>query len=407
MREGRSKYSSKAGDSMKALSMNDVDLNGKRVVMRLDLNVPMKNGVISNDKRIRAVLPTIRLALDRGASVIALSHLGRPVEGEFDESFSLRPVAVRLGELLGIPVRFVEDPFAGLDIRPGEVVLCENVRFLKGEKKNNPELAAKLAGLGDVYVMDAFGAAHRAHASTEGAIRAAKQAVAGPLLLAEMEAATQVLEHPTRPLYAIVGGSKVSTKLTVLENLIKHVDGMIVGGGIANTFMLAAGMNMGRSLVEEDLVPEAKRLMELAASRGVKLPLPLDVVVAPGLDQPEKAEVKMASELGPEDCVLDIAEGSVKNYAAMLADAGTIVWNGPLGAFETVPFDRGSRAVAEILAASPAYTLVCGGDSIAAVEGFGLGDKMDYLSTGGGAFMEVLEGKTLPSVAALADRAAC
>ncbi|HJB65489.1 MAG TPA: phosphoglycerate kinase [Candidatus Mailhella merdavium] len=392
---------------MKALSMNDVDLNGKRVVMRLDLNVPMKNGVISNDKRIRAVLPTIRLALDRGASVIALSHLGRPVEGEFDESFSLRPVAVRLGELLGIPVRFVEDPFAGLDIRPGEVVLCENVRFLKGEKKNNPELAAKLAGLGDVYVMDAFGAAHRAHASTEGAIRAAKQAVAGPLLLAEMEAATQVLEHPTRPLYAIVGGSKVSTKLTVLENLIKHVDGMIVGGGIANTFMLAAGMNMGRSLVEEDLVPEAKRLMELAASRGVKLPLPLDVVVAPGLDQPEKAEVKMASELGPEDCVLDIAEGSVKNYAAMLADAGTIVWNGPLGAFETVPFDRGSRAVAEILAASPAYTLVCGGDSIAAVEGFGLGDKMDYLSTGGGAFMEVLEGKTLPSVAALADRAAC
>ena len=407
MREARSKYSSKAGDSMKALSMNDVDLNGKRVVMRLDLNVPMKNGVISNDKRIRAVLPTIRLALDRGASVIALSHLGRPVEGEFDESFSLRPVAVRLGELLGIPVRFVEDPFAGLDIRPGEVVLCENVRFLKGEKKNNPELAAKLAGLGDVYVMDAFGAAHRAHASTEGAIRAAKQAVAGPLLLAEMEAATQVLEHPTRPLYAIVGGSKVSTKLTVLENLIKHVDGMIVGGGIANTFMLAAGMNMGRSLVEEDLVPEAKRLMELAASRGVKLPLPLDVVVAPGLDQPEKAEVKMASELGPEDCVLDIAEGSVKNYAAMLADAGTIVWNGPLGAFETVPFDRGSRAVAEILASSPAYTLVCGGDSIAAVEGFGLGDKMDYLSTGGGAFMEVLEGKTLPSVAALADRAAC
>lgn len=407
MREARSKYSSKAGDSMKALSMNDVDLNGKRVVMRLDLNVPMKNGVISNDKRIRAVLPTIRLALDRGASVIALSHLGRPVEGEFDESFSLRPVAVRLGELLGIPVRFVEDPFAGLDIRPGEIVLCENVRFLKGEKKNNPELAAKLAGLGDVYVMDAFGAAHRAHASTEGAIRAAKQAVAGPLLLAEMEAATQVLEHPTRPLYAIVGGSKVSTKLTVLENLIKHVDGMIVGGGIANTFMLAAGMNMGRSLVEEDLVPEAKRLMELAASRGVKLPLPLDVVVAPGLDQPEKAEVKMASELGPEDCVLDIAEGSVKNYAAMLADAGTIVWNGPLGAFETVPFDRGSRAVAEILAASPAYTLVCGGDSIAAVEGFGLGDKMDYLSTGGGAFMEVLEGKTLPSVAALADRAAC
>lgn len=390
---------------MKALSMKDVDLAGKRVVMRLDLNVPMKNGVISNDKRIRAVLPTIRLALGNGASVIALSHLGRPVEGEYDESFSLKPVAARLGELLGLPVRFVADPFAGFEIRPGEVALCENVRFLKGEKKNNPELAAKLAALGEVYVMDAFGAAHRAHASTEGAIRAAKAAVAGPLLLAEMNAATQVLEHPKRPLYAIVGGSKVSTKLTVLENLIKNVDGLIVGGGIANTFMLASGRNMGKSLVEEDLVPEAKRLMELAASRGVKLPLPVDVVVAPGLDQPEKAEVKNVGEVGPDDCVLDVAGASVKAYAAMLADAGTIVWNGPLGAFETAPFDQGSRGMADVLAASSAYTLVCGGDSIAAVESFGVGDKMDYLSTGGGAFMEVLEGKILPSVAALADRA--
>ena len=372
---------------MKALSMNDVDLAGKRVVMRLDLNVPMKNGVISSDKRIRAVLPTIRLALDRGACVIALSHLGRPVEGEFDEAFSLKPVAARLGELLGMSVRFVADPFAGLDIRPGEVALCENVRFLKGEKKNNPELAAKLAGLGDVYVMDAFGAAHRAHASTEGAIRAAKTAVAGPLLLAEMEAATQVLEHPKRPLYAIVGGSKVSTKLTVLENLLRNVDGLIVGGGIANTFMVASGMDMGNSLVEEELVPDARRLMELAAARGVKLPLPSDVVVAPGLDQPEKAEVKKAGEVKPGDCVLDIAEGSVQEYAAMLSDAGTIVWNGPLGAFETKPFDQGSRGVAAVLAASPAYTLVCGGDSIAAVESFGLGDRMDYLSTGGGAIM--------------------
>lgn len=390
---------------MKALSMNDVDLAGKRVVMRLDLNVPMKNGVISNDKRIRAVLPTIRLALEKGASVIALSHLGRPVEGEYDEAFSLKPVAARLGELLGLSVRFVADPFAGLDIRPGEVALCENVRFLKGEKKNNPELAAKLAGLGDVYVMDAFGAAHRAHASTEGAIRAAGSAVAGPLMLAEMEAATQVLEHPKRPLYAIVGGSKVSTKLTVLENLINTVDGLIVGGGIANTFMLASGLNMGKSLVEEDLVPEAKRLMDLAAARGVKLPLPVDVVVAPGPDQPEKAEVKDADKVGPDDCVLDVAEGSVKKYAALLAAAGTIVWNGPLGAFETEPFDKGSRELAEVLASSPAYTLVCGGDAVAAVESFGMGDKMGYLSTGGGAFLEVLEGKVLPSVAALADRA--
>ena len=391
---------------MKVLTMDDVDLRGKRVVMRLDLNVPMKNGVITSDKRARAVLPTIRKALDAGASVILLSHLGRPTEGEFDPAFSLKPVAEHLGKLLGRSVAFCADPLAGVDVKPGDVALCENVRVLKGEKKNNEELAAKLAGLGDVYVMDAFGAAHRAHASTEGAVRKAKVAVAGPLMLAEMEAAEKLLEHPARPLCAIIGGSKVSTKLTVLENLLKTVDCLIVGGGIANTFLAASGHAMGASLVEKELEPEAKRLMDLAKERKVDLPLPQDLVTAPGLEHPEKAEVRALSALGEQDAALDVGPESVKYYAPYLNKAATVVWNGPVGAFETPPFDKASRAIADILAASPAYTVVCGGDTVAAVEAFGVAEKMDYLSTGGGAFLEVLEGKKLPSVAALEDRAA-
>lgn len=391
---------------MKVLTMDDVDLRGKRVVMRLDLNVPMKNGVITSDKRARAVLPTIRKALDAGAAVILLSHLGRPTEGEFDPAFSLKPVAEHLGKLLGRPVAFCADPLAGVDVKPGDVTLCENVRFLKGEKKNNEDLAAKLAGLGDVYVMDAFGAAHRAHSSTEGAVRKAKVAVAGPLMLAEMEAAEKLLEHPARPLCAIIGGSKVSTKLTVLENLLKTVDCLIVGGGIANTFLAASGHAMGASLVEKELEPEAKRLMDLAKERKVDLPLPQDLVTAPGLEHPEKAEVRALSALGGQDAALDVGPESVKLYAPYLNKAATVVWNGPVGAFETPPFDQASRAIADILAASPAYTVVCGGDTVAAVEAFGVADKMNYLSTGGGAFLEVLEGKKLPSVAALEDRAA-
>ena len=388
---------------MKALTMKDVDMKGKRVVMRVDVNVPIHDGVITSDKRIRAVLPTIKTALEAGAGVILLAHLGRPTEGLFEEKFSLRPVAAHMAELLGQPVEFCADPLNGVECQPGQVVLCENVRFFKGEKKNNEELAATYAAMGDIYVMDAFGAAHRAQASTEGALRKAGTAVAGPLMFAEMEAATKLLDEPQRPLYAIIGGSKVSTKLTVLDNLLNIVDGLIVGGGIANTFLEAAGYNMGASLVEKDLIPEAKRMIEKAKERGVALPLPTDVVVAPSFERAGEAVTKPVSELTAEDCAFDIGEATAAEYAKLLAEAKTIVWNGPVGAFEVVPFDKGSRALAAILAGCDAYTLVCGGDTVAAVEAFGVADKMGYLSTGGGAFLEVLEGKTLPAVAALAD----
>ena len=378
--------------------MKDVDMKGKRVVMRVDVNVPIHDGVITSDKRIRAVLPTIKMALEAGAGVVLLAHLGRPTEGLFEEKFSLRPVAAHMAELLGQPVEFCADPLNGVECQPGQVVLCENVRFFKGEKKNNEELAATYAAMGDIYVMDAFGAAHRAQASTEGALRKAGTAVAGPLMFAEMEAATKLLDEPQRPLYAIIGGSKVSTKLTVLDNLLNIVDGLIVGGGIANTFLEAAGYNMGASLVEKDLIPEAKRMIEKAKERGVALPLPTDVVVAPSFERAGEAVTKPVSELTAEDCAFDIGEATAAEYAKLLAEAKTIVWNGPVGAFEVVPFDKGSRALADILAGCEAYTLVCGGDTVAAVEAFGVADKMGYLSTGGGAFLEVLEGKTLPAV---------
>lgn len=390
---------------MKALSMNDVSLTGKRVVMRLDLNVPMKDGKITSDKRIRSVLPTIHQALEAGAGVLLLSHLGRPEEGVFNEEFSLKPVAAHLEGLLGRKVAFCDDVLAGVALKPGDVVMGENVRFLKGEKKNNDELAAKLAALGDIYVMDAFGAAHRANASTEGAVRKAAIAVAGPLMLAEMEAAEKLLDAPARPLYAIIGGSKVSTKLTVLENLLTKVDGLIVGGGIANTFLAAAGYRMGTSLVEEELIPEAKRLIAFAKERNVRLPLPEDVVLAESLARPEGAMSRTVYQIMPSESAFDIGHETVRRYAHLLRDAATIVWNGPVGAFETPPFDRGSIAIAHMLAECPAYTVVCGGDTVAAVEAFGLDSKMDYLSTGGGAFLEVLEGKILPAVAALQDRA--
>lgn len=391
---------------MKALSMDDIDLQNKRVVIRCDLNVPVKNGVITGDKRIRAVLPTIRKALDKNCAVIVLSHLGRPTEGTFEEQFSLAPVAKRLGELLGKEVRFhAYDPELSVQAQNGEVVLCENVRFLTGEKKNNAELGAKLAGLGDIYVMDAFGAAHRAHASTESAIRQAKTAVAGPLMLAEMEAAKKILEEPKRPLYAIVGGSKVSTKLTVLENLLGFVDGLIVAGGIANTFLLAEGCKVGKSLAEEDFVEEAKRLIKLAKDKNVDLPLAKDVVVAKDLTTAEGLRTCSINDIKDDEAIFDMGEETCKEFAEILEKAHTVVWNGPLGVFEQKPFDKGTRTIGDILAKSQAYTLVCGGDSVTAVEQFGIQDKMGYLSTGGGAFLEVLEGKTLPSVAALADRA--
>lgn len=388
---------------MSIKKMQDLDLAGKTVVIREDLNVPMKEGRISNDKRIRAALPTIRMALDKGAGVILLSHLGRPTEGQYEEQFSLKPVAARLGELLNLPVALAAVPEEAHPA-PGQCVLLENVRFLKGEKKNDPALAARLAGLGDIYVMDAFGAAHRAHASTEGAVRAAKLACSGPLMQAELTAFAKVLDNPARPLAAVIGGSKVSTKLGLLDNLLGKVDSLIVGGGIANTFLAAAGYGVGKSLCEADLIPEAKKIMELAKAQGKELPLPVDVVTARELAVGQKARVHAVEAVPADEMILDIGPQTVELYARALAKAATVVWNGPVGAFETDPFGAGTRALAQALAASDAFVVVGGGDSVAAVESYGLADKMGYISTGGGASLELLEGKILPSVAALEAR---
>lgn len=381
----------------------DQDCSGKTVIIREDLNVPMKEGRITNDKRIRAALPTIRMALDKGAGVIVLSHLGRPTEGLYEEQFSLKPVAARLGDLLGRDVPLVREP-SEAKVTPGQCVLLENVRFLKGEKKNDPALAAQLAGLGDIYVMDAFGAAHRAHASTEGAVRQARVACAGPLMVAELAAFAKVLDNPARPLAAVIGGSKVSTKLGLLDNLLAKVDSLIVGGGIANTFLAAAGYGVGISLYEPDLIPEAKKIMETAKAAGKELPLPVDVVTARELAPGQKATVHAVDDVPADEMILDIGPKTVALYEALLAKAATVVWNGPVGAFETEPFGAGTRSLAEALAASKAFVVVGGGDSVAAVESYGLADKMGYISTGGGASLELLEGKVLPSVAALEDR---
>ena len=388
---------------MSIKKMQDLDLAGKTVVIREDLNVPMKDGQISNDKRIRASLPTINTALEKGAGVVLLSHLGRPTEGQYEEQFSLKPVAARLSELLGKPV-VMAATLEEAKAAPGEVTLLENVRFLKGEKKNDAALAQQLAGLGDVYVMDAFGAAHRAHASTEGAVRVARVACAGPLLQAELEAFGKVLDKPARPLAAIIGGSKVSTKLALLENLLEKVDVLIVGGGIANTFLAAAGYMVGKSLYEEELVPDAKRIMEQAKNLNKELPLPVDVVTAEELAPGQKAETCAVGDVPADQMILDIGRDTVEQYKKMLAKAATVVWNGPVGAFETDPFGAGTKHLAQYLADSKAFVVVGGGDSVAAVEQYGLADKMGYISTGGGASLELLEGKVLPSVAALEAR---
>ena len=384
--------------------MQDLDLTGKTVVIREDLNVPMKDGVITNDKRIRAALPTIRLALQKGAGVILLSHLGRPTEGQYDAQFSLAPVAESLAKQLGQPVALAKT-LEEAKVQPGQVTLLENVRFLPGEKKNDPQLAEKLAGLGDVYVMDAFGAAHRAHASTEGAIRVAKVACAGPLLQAELEAFEKVLDNPARPLIAIIGGAKVSTKLSLLENLLNKVDVLIVGGGIANTFLAAAGYMVGKSLYEEDLVPEAKKVMELAKTLNKELPLPVDVITAEELAPGQRAMLHAVGDVPGDQMILDIGPETLNLYEKYLAKAATVVWNGPVGAFEIDPFGDGTKALAEYLGDSKAFVVVGGGDSVAAVEKYGLADRMGYISTGGGASLELLEGKKLPSVAALEERA--
>ncbi len=385
--------------------MTDLDLKGKRVLIRADLNVPIQNGEVTSDTRIRASVPTILQALDQGAAcVMVMSHLGRPKEGEYDEQYSLAPVVDRLAQLLGRPVRLVRDWIEGVECQPGEILVLENVRFLPGEKANDPELGKKMAALCDVFVMDAFGTAHRAQASTHAVAQFAPRVCAGLLLAQELEALSKALENPQRPLLAIVGGSKVSTKLTVLETLAQKVDQLIVGGGIANTFIAAAGHPVGKSLYEPDLVSEAKRLMEQARARGAEIPIPVDVVVAKEFSETAEAAVKPVDQVAEDDMILDIGPETAELYADRIMKAGTIVWNGPVGVFEIEQFSHGTRRIAEAIAASPAFSIAGGGDTLAATEKFGVGDRISYQSTGGGAFLEFLEGKKLPAVEILEQR---
>ncbi|HEY1891598.1 MAG TPA: phosphoglycerate kinase [Steroidobacteraceae bacterium] len=390
---------------MKVLRMADLDLRGKRVLIREDLNVPVQDGVVTSDARIRAALPTIRHALEQRAKVFILSHLGRPEEGKVDEALSLKPVAARLSELLGTAVPLRRDWLEGIDCEAGTAVLCENVRFNKGEKKDDPALARRMADLCDVFVMDAFGTAHRAEASTHGVVRFAKSACAGPLLVGELEALERALEKPARPLVAIVAGSKVSTKLTVLESLLAKVDKLIVGGGIANTFLAATGLAVGKSLYEAELLDVARRLTTQARARGAEIPLPTDVVVAKELAATAHADVRSIHEVGPDERILDIGPDSAERLGGMLQSAGTIIWNGPVGVFEFEQFGEGTRAIAQAIARSKAFSLAGGGDTLAAIEKYGVEDGISYISTGGGAFLEFVEGKTLPAVAALEERA--
>jgi phosphoglycerate kinase len=384
---------------MTILRMTDLPLSGKRVLIRVDLNVPVRDGRVTSDARIRAAVPTIRQALDRGAAVILMSHLGRPKEGVYDPSQSLKPVAQRLGELLGQSVALVTEWLDGIEITDQEVVLCENVRFQPGEKQNDPALARRIAALGDVFVMDAFGTAHRAEASTHGVAQFAKVACAGPLLVAELEALERVLRKPRRPVVAIVAGSKVSTKLTILRTLARQVDVLIVGGGIANTFLAAAGKPVGKSLCERELLGEASRLMR--AGGRAQVPLPVDVVTATRLDARAAARDRDVADVGADELILDIGPRTRKLYADLLRKAGTIVWNGPVGVFELDQFGQGTRAIADAVAKSPAFSVAGGGDTLAALEKYGLTGRIGYVSTGGGAFLEFLEGRTLPAVAAL------
>jgi phosphoglycerate kinase len=386
---------------MQYLKMSDQDLAGKRVMIRLDLNVPITDGQVTSDARIRAALPTIQQALDAGAAVILLSHLGRPTEGEPDPDYSLAPVAAHLSTLLGLDVPLLDTWLDGIDISPGQVVLCENVRFNRGETTDSEELARRMAALCDVFVMDAFGTAHRAHASTHGVARFAGIACAGPLLSGELEALGQALENPARPLVAIVGGAKVSTKLTVLEALAERVDRLIVGGGIANTFIAAAGYPVGRSLHEADLLGVARDLAE-----RTDIPLPEDVVVAEEISADAAATIRPATDVRDHELIADIGPATATVYSQALAAAGTIVWNGPVGVFEYDQFGEGTRRIAEAVANSPAFSIAGGGDTLAALEKYGLADRISYVSTGGGAFLEFLQGSALPAVAVLASRAA-
>ncbi len=392
---------------MSVIKMTDLDLAGKRVLIREDLNVPVKDGKVTSDKRIRASLPTIEHAMNAGAKVMLMSHLGRPTEGEPAEEFSLKPVADHLGELLGKPVRLITDYLENPpQLEDGEVVVLENVRFNKGEKKNDDELSKKYAALCDVYVMDAFGTAHRAQASTHGVAKHAPVACAGPLLVGELEALGKALENPDRPMVAIVGGSKVSTKLTVLDSLSKVVDQLIVGGGIANTFIAAMGHNVGKSLYEPDLVDEAKRLIADAKGKGADIPIPVDVVTGKEFSETAAAETKKVTEVADDDMIFDVGPETAAQYAELLKKAGTIVWNGPVGVFEFDQFAAGTKALALAIAESSAFSIAGGGDTLAAIDKYGVADRISYISTGGGAFLEFLEGKKLPAVEILEQRAA-
>ena len=379
--------------------MTDLDLNGKRVLIREDLNVPVKDGRVTSDARLAAALPTIRAALTAGAGVMLISHLGRPTEGEYTDEFSMAPVAKRLGELLGIDIPVIRD-WQSASAAPGEVVLLENVRFNIGEKTDDDGLAQQYAALCDIFVMDAFGTAHRAQASTHGVAKFAPTACAGPLLATELDALKRALSAPDRPMLAIVGGSKVSTKLDVLEQLAELCDSLVVGGGIANTFLAAAGYNVGKSLCEHDLIETARALMD-----KTQIPLPIDVVVAREFSAQAAATTKLASEVEDEDMILDIGPLSAQVIAEQLASSGTILWNGPVGVFEFDAFASGTEAISKAVAASSGFSLAGGGDTLAAIEQFGIAEQVSYISTGGGAFLEYVEGKVLPAVAMLQQRA--
>ncbi|RDY65741.1 phosphoglycerate kinase [Lysobacter soli] len=390
---------------MSIVRMSDLDLHGKRVLIREDLNVPIDGGRITSEQRITAALPTMKLALEKGAAVMVTSHLGRPKEGTWTQEDSLAPVAKRLSELLGIDVPLVKDWVDGVDVKPGQLVLLENCRMNVGEGKDDEALSKKYAALCDVYVMDAFGTAHRAQASTHGAIRHAKVAAGGPLLMAELDALAKALDNPARPLLAIVAGSKVSTKLELLSSLVSKVDQLIVGGGIANTFIAAMGHGVGKSLVEMDLIDTAKKIMADAKARGADIPVPVDVVVAPAFAADAPATVKAVDAVGADDMILDIGPQTAARYAELIKAAGTVVWNGPVGVFEFDAFGKGTEVLARAIAASKAFSIAGGGDTLAAVDKYGIEEDVSYISTGGGAFLEFLEGKELPAVAALKARA--
>ncbi|MBH1554692.1 phosphoglycerate kinase [Stenotrophomonas maltophilia] len=391
---------------MSIVRMTDLDLSGKRVLIRQDLNVPIENGRITSEQRITASLPTLKRALEQGAAVMVTSHLGRPKEGVWSEADSLAPVAARLSELLGREVPLVRDWVDGVDVQPGQLVLLENCRMNVGEGKDDEALSKKYAALCDVFVMDAFGTAHRAQASTHGVIRFAPVAAGGPLLMAELDALAKALDAPAKPLLAIVAGSKVSTKLELLANLVGKVDQLIVGGGIANTFIAAAGYNVGKSLYEPDLLDTAKKIVADAKARGADIPLPVDVVTAKQFLPDAVAQVKTVDAVAEDDLILDIGPQTAAQYAQLIEKAGTVVWNGPVGVFEFEAFSKGTEALARAIASSKAFSIAGGGDTLAAVDKFDIAGDVSYISTGGGAFLEFLEGKTLPAVAALDARGA-